>query len=99
MLSASPSARSNVAVDARLATPRDSRSGGYRLEEVPDPEPGPGRGTCPAPDRPPSTTSISGYPAACPAPHSFPHVAGADGAGMVEAIGAGVERWPSATRW
>ena len=62
---------------------------GYRLEEVPDPEPGPGEVLIrleigrPQPPRP------LGIPRP-PRPARFPHVAGADGAGIIEALGPGV---------
>ncbi len=90
MLSASPSARSNVG--SMLAWQLHETAGpeSYRLEEVPDPEPGPGQVLIRL--RTAALNHLDIWVSrGLPAPHSFPHVAGGDGAGIIEAVGPGVE--------
>jgi zinc-binding alcohol dehydrogenase/oxidoreductase len=60
----------------------------YRLDEVPEPNPGPGEVRV--------ALRVSGLnhldlwvSKGLPAPHHFPHVGGADGAGVVDAVGEG----------
>lgn len=62
----------------------------YRLGEVPTPEPGPGEVRVVL--RASALNHLDLWVArGMPAPPSFPHVSGADGAGVVDAVGAGVD--------
>ena len=62
----------------------------YRLEEVPDPVPGPDEVLIRL--RTAALNHLDLWVSrGLPAPHSFPHVAGGDGAGIIEALGPGVD--------
>ena len=63
---------------------------GYRLDEVPTPEPAAGEVRVRLQPRL-STTWTSGSRGACRHRPSFPHVTGADGAGVVDAVGPQVD--------
>ncbi len=91
MLSAGPSPRSNVA--SMLAWQLHETAGpqSYRMEEVPDPVPGPGQVLIRL--RTAALNHLDLWVSrGLPAPHSFPHVAGGDGAGIIDALGPGVAR-------
>lgn len=64
----------------------------YRLDEVPDPAPGPGEVRVKL-----AASALNHLDLwvshGMPAPHHFPHVAGADGAGTIHAVGEGVTDW------
>ncbi len=64
----------------------------YQLAEVDTPEPGPGevRVTLRASALNHLDLWVS---KGLPAPHSFPHISGGDGAGVVDAVGPGVDAW------
>jgi zinc-binding alcohol dehydrogenase/oxidoreductase len=90
MLSAGPSPSSNVV--SMLAWQLHETAGpeSYRLEEVPDPVPGPGQVLIRL--RTAALNHLDLWVSrSLPAPPSFPHVAGGDGAGVVEGIGPGVD--------
>ncbi len=90
MVSAGPSAGSNVAIMLAWQLHETVGPDGYRLEEAPDPEPGPGEVRVRL--RSAALNHLDLWVSrGLPAPRRFPHVAGADGAGVVDAIGAGVE--------
>jgi NADPH:quinone reductase-like Zn-dependent oxidoreductase len=62
----------------------------YRLGEVPTPEPGPGEARVAL--RTAALNHLDLWVSrGLPKPKHFPHIAGADGAGVVEAVGPGVE--------
>ncbi len=73
--------------------------GSYVLGETPEPQPGPGEVRVAL--RASALNHLDLWVArGMPAPPSFPHVSGADGAGVVDAIGDGGRRHcGSATRW
>lgn len=78
-----------LASESMYAWLLDSSPGEYRWGEVPDPEPGPGQVRIV-----PVTSALNHMDLwltrGRPAPRVFPHVPGADVAGIVESLGAGV---------